>query len=58
MDLVLALSSFEKNKREEEELAAPDQEKGDLIQLLLHAKEERMEELKLNFLHWDNACAS
>lgn len=55
MDLVLALVLFEKNKREGEELTAPDQEKGELIQLLSHAKEEEMEELKPNFLHWDNA---
>ena len=57
MDLVLALVLFEKNKREAEELTAPVQEKRDLIQLLSHAQEERMEELKLNFLHWDDAWA-
>ena len=53
MDLVLARFSVEKNKREGEELTAPDQEKGDLIQLLSHANEERVEELKTNFLHWE-----
>lgn len=57
MHLGLALFSFEKNKREKEGLTAPDQQKADVIQLLSHAKEERTEELKLNFLHWDNAWA-
>lgn len=57
MHLGLALFSFEKYKREKEGLTAPDQQKADVIQLLSHGKEERTEELKLNFLHWDNAWA-
>lgn len=55
MDLVLALFLSEKNKREGEELTTPNQEKGDLIQLFFHTEEDRIEELKLNFLCWDNA---
>lgn len=35
-------------------MKALDQQKGDLIQLLPHAKEEQIEEVKPNFIQWCN----
>lgn len=58
MDLVLALFLFKKDKWKEEVLITPNEEKGDLIHLLSHAKEEMMQKLKPDFLHRDNAWSS